>query len=165
MFEKSDAAGVTPLRYILPRCSLAILTSFVGVGHPVQLPKRWLYPLVPLTLLLSRPPLAAKPEISDHLPKAPDPLCGAMFVRREGACDHLPLSCTFFFFCTPCPLWAFCRMTVLPYFGHKRLNTAFWARLVWVATFLREAAHGALQGQQWGIWAAGPERPPNPAAF
>lgn len=56
-------------------------------------------------------------------------------------------------------------MTVLPYFGHKRLNTAFWARLVWVATFLREAAHGALQGQQWGIWAAGPEPPPNPAAF
>lgn len=86
--------------------------------------------MVPLTLLLSRPPLAAKPEISDHLPKAPDPLCGAMFVRQEGACDHLPFSCTFFFFCTLRLLWAFCRMTVLPYFGHKRLNTAFWARLV-----------------------------------
>lgn len=53
-----------------------------------------------------------------------------MFVRQEGACDHLPFSCTFFFFCTPRQLWAVCRMTVLPYFGHKRLNTAFGACLV-----------------------------------
>jgi len=79
---------------------------------------------------VSRPPLAAKPGISDHLPKAPDPLCGAVFVPQEGACDHLPLSCTFFFFCTLRPFWAFCRIATLRYLGNKRRNTAVWGCLV-----------------------------------
>ena len=83
-----------------------------------------------MNLLLSRPPLAAKPGISDHLTKAPDPLCGAMFVRQEGACDHLPLSCTFFFFCTLRPFWAFCQIATLRYLGNKRRNTAVWGCLV-----------------------------------
>lgn len=42
-------------------------------------------------------------------------------------------------------------MITLRYLGHKCLNTVFGVYLVLgVATFLREAAHRALQGQQWG---------------
>ena len=70
------------------RAGISILTSFIGVGHLPQPPGKLLQPLVLLVFVLVRPPLTAKTGICDHPLKVPNPLCGVVFVRQEGACDH-----------------------------------------------------------------------------